>query len=74
MLKFSIDQNSGFFSRFLFRDQEMAVKTPVFRTVDITPGEMKDVVDAECRVQADQDQGIVAEVWLLGKVVIFEIM
>lgn len=46
----------------------------VFRTIDIAPGEMKNVVDAECGVQTDQDDGVIPEVRLFDKVVIFKIM
>ena len=52
----------------------MSVKTSAFSTIDVTPGDMKDVVDAQCGVQTDQDNGVIPEFRLLGKIVVFEIM
>ena len=73
-MKFSVDQDSGFFFCFFLRDQEMSVKAAVFCAIDISPGEMKDVVDAESGVQTDQDESVIAGVGLFGKVVIFKIV
>ena len=52
----------------------MGVKAAAFRAIDISPGEMKNVVDTESSVQTDQDESVIPEVGLFGKVVIFEIM
>ena len=61
-------------SCFLFCDQKMGVKAAVFCAIDISPGEMKNVVDTESSVQTDQDDSVIPEVGLFGKIVIFEIM
>lgn len=73
-LKFSVEQDSGLFSCFLFCDQKMGVKAAAFRAIDISPGEMKNVVDTESSVQTDQDESVIPEVRLFGKVVLFEIV
>ena len=52
----------------------MSVKTSAFSTIDVTPGDMKDVVDAQCGVQTDQDESVIAGVGLFGKIVLFEIV
>ena len=52
----------------------MGVKAAVFCSIDISPGEMKDVVDAESGIQTDQDNGVIPEFRLFGKIVVFEIM
>lgn len=52
----------------------MGVKAAAFRAIDISPGEMKNVVDTESSVQTDQDESVIPEVRLFDKVVIFEIM
>ena len=52
----------------------MSVKTSAFSTIDVTPGDMKDVVDAQCGVQTDQDYGVFPEFRLFGKIVVDVIM
>ena len=52
----------------------MGVKAAVFCAIDISLGEMKNVVDTESSVQTDQDESVIPEVRLFDKVVIFEIM
>ena len=52
----------------------MGVKAAVFCAIDISPGEMKDVVDAESGVQTDQDESVIPGVGLLGKEVLLEMI
>ena len=52
----------------------MGVKAAVFFSIDMSLGEMKDVVDAESGVQTDQDESVIPGVGLFGKVVLFEIV
>jgi hypothetical protein len=52
----------------------MGVKASVFCAIDISTGEMKDVVDAESSVQTHQDESVIPGVGLLGKEVLLEIV
>ena len=49
----------------------MGVKAAVFCAIDISPGEMKDVVDAESGVQTDQDESVIPGVGLLGNCLLY---
>lgn len=73
-LEFSIDQDPGLFSCFLFYDRKVSVKVSAFRTIDVALGEMKDVTYAECSVQTDQDKSVVAEIRMYGEIVVLEIV